>query len=358
MKKSATNQNRSVPPALFTDTLRNYASNHQPKARGIRFNSPLPGLPEQQDLTPSPQIQKMPTPTSSLSTLSSISDNKQPLKFMSLFRPRSIIFYPNSAAQDKSNSSNSANPEVHIKMLKRIHKRVKRRRKWRKLRQILIFFFNLVLPFCFLVMSIASLVLWHYTKIEWLLTAGSLGIIGTFGWLVQACFWKRAMPNNFNPSEVPFAVDQTHVAVPEENQLPIGINLNPRVSLKSINYSVPSQRGSKDTNILNDVEGERRSSVVPQQFMLGVDPLQVRRLSMALNKASQELSAARKLQQQEGAAPMLSLARRLTMAGSTFGDVRLGEENNWLGGRVARGVRSNLAWNRTGAGRFYAENYG
>ncbi|EUB57475.1 hypothetical protein EGR_07640 [Echinococcus granulosus] len=88
-----------------------------------------------------------------------------------------------------------------------------------------------------------------------------------------------------------------------------------------------------------------------------MNPAQVRRISMALSRATAELSAARQISSVTGGgSSVLNLARRLTMGPIQFGDYgdmrELESGNGWIAGRFPHGVRRGLAWNDTGASSY------
>ncbi|KAL5103199.1 hypothetical protein TcWFU_009610 [Taenia crassiceps] len=253
-----------------------------------------------------------PSSFSSLSTLTSISDS----------------------ANGNVKDSTAVHPSANLEFLRSVHKRTKRKRKLRKCLRIFHYVFVYGLPIGGVILGIAGILLGHFFHIEPIFVGGCLLLIIAFGLMLQSCFWKRSLPNKFRAKEIPF-------------------NMPPEDSLMSRSND-PTDPGTDKSAGTDTGEQTVKSPAM--------DPAQVRRLSLALNRATAELSAARQITSVTGGGSgVLNLARRLTMGPMQFGDYsdmrEMESGNGWIAGRFPQGVRRGLAWNDTGASRFYASNY-
>ncbi|CUT99454.1 conserved hypothetical protein [Echinococcus multilocularis] len=253
-----------------------------------------------------------------------------PDSFSSLSTLTSISGSTNGNVKD----STAVHPSAHLDFLRSVHKRTKRKRKLRKCLRIFHYIFVYGLPIGGVILGIAGILLGHFLHIEPLFVGGCLLLITAFGLMLQSCFWKRSLPNKFRAKEIPF-------------------NMPPEDSLMSRSNEPSDHETNKSTSI-----GAAEHAVRSQ----GMNPAQVRRISMALSRATAELSAARQISSVTGGgSSVLNLARRLTLGPMQFGDYgdmrELESGNGWIAGRFPQGVRRGLAWNDTGASRFYASNY-
>ncbi|VDM31786.1 unnamed protein product [Hydatigera taeniaeformis] len=253
-----------------------------------------------------------------------------PSSFSSLSTLTSISGLSNGNVKD----STAVHPSANLKFLRSVHKRTKRKRRLRKCLRIFHYIFVYGLPIGGVILGIAGILLGHFLRIEPIFVGSCLLLITAFGLMLQSCFWKRSLPNKFRPKEIPFNMPQDDSLVSRSND--------------PFDHETDKSAGS-DTS-----EQPVKSPAM--------DPAQVRRLSMALNRATAELSAARQITSVTGAGSgVLNLARRLTMGPMQFGDYsgmrELESGNGWIAGRFPQGVRRGLAWNDTGASRFYASNY-
>ncbi|VDK36158.1 unnamed protein product [Taenia asiatica] len=253
-----------------------------------------------------------------------------PSSFSSLSTLTSVSGSANGNVKD----STAVHPSANLEFLRSVHKRTKRKRKLRKCLRIFHYIFVYGLPIGGVILGIAGILLGHFLRIEPVFVGGCLLLITSFGLMLQSCFWKRSLPNKFRAKEIPF-------------------NMPPEDSLMS------------RSNDLSDHETDKSAGTdIGEQTVKSpaMDAAQVRRLSLALNRATAELSAARQITSATGGGSgVLNLARRLTMGPMQFGDYSDARElesgNGWIAGRFPQGVRRGLAWNDTGASRFYASNY-
>lgn len=225
-------------------------------------------------------------------------------------------------------------PSANLQFLRNVHKRSKRKRNLRNAVRIFQCIFVYGLPIGGVILGIAGIFLGHFLHVEPLFIGGSLLLIVTIGLILQSCFWKRSFPNKFHAKDIPFNMPQEDSLISKSNE--------------------QSEQDSEE--ILTDNLTEQPPKPP------SVSSAQVRRLSIALNRATAELSAARQISSVTGGGSVvLNLARRLTMASmqfEDFGNMREHESGNgWIAGQIPQGVRRGLAWNDTGASRFYASNY-
>uniref|UniRef100_A0A5K3ESJ4 Transmembrane protein n=1 Tax=Mesocestoides corti TaxID=53468 RepID=A0A5K3ESJ4_MESCO len=237
-------------------------------------------------------------------------------------------------ANDTAKDSTAVHPSANLKFLRSIHERTKRKQRLRNCLKIFNCIFVYGLPIGGIFLGIAGILLGHFLHIEPIFVGGCLLLITAVGFILQACFWRRSLPNKFRAKEIAFNM-------PQEDSL----------------ISKSNERSDDEPN-----SSVNSNCVEPSVKSPAVNSAQVRRLSMALSRATAELSAARQITSVTGrSGGVLNLARRLTMAQMNFGDYadhrELESGNGWIAGRFPHGVRSGLAWNDTGASRFYASNY-
>lgn len=240
------------------------------------------------------------------------------------------------SVENKIRDSTAVHPSANLEFLRNVHKRTKRKRQLRNCIRVFHAIVAYGLPTGGVILGITGITLGHFLSIESLFVAGCLLLIAAFGLILQFCFWSRSSPNKFRAKEIPFNMphDDSLISKTNEHSDEDGVPPQSAVSINSGDNSIKSP---------------------------GVNPAQVRRLSMALNRVTAELSAARQITTRTGGGGVLNLARRLTMTPMNFGvymdsrDVESG--NGWVAGRAPHGIRRGLAWNDTGAARFYASNY-
>ncbi|VDN97766.1 unnamed protein product [Rodentolepis nana] len=292
--------------------------------KGSKFSIKLPVSPSESKVLPpivedSPsEIRSsirfdLPRTSSSFSTLTSLSES----------------------TKNNAKNFNVAHPCADLSFLRNIHKRTKRKRRLRKLCHILYCIVVYGLPIGGLILGIAGIILGHFLHIEPVFVGSCVLLISAVGVILQSCFWKRSLPNKFRATEVPFITPQEDSLISKSNEQSEQENDNEKAS------TICHSDTPKPTSI---------------------NSAQVRRLSLALTRATAELSAARQISSVGGTGSgVLNLARRLTMAPVQYGD--FGElrgyksGNGWVAGHFPHGVRRSLAWNDTGASRFYASNY-
>ncbi|KAM7536619.1 hypothetical protein Aperf_G00000082817 [Anoplocephala perfoliata] len=274
-------------------------------------NKPLPPITEDSSNETKGSIRfNLPPSLSSLSSLTSVSMN------------------------DNGKNFTAIHPSANLQFLRDIQKRSKRKRRLRKVARIFHCIFVYGLPIGGVNLGIVGLILGHFLHIEPLFVGSCLLLIATIGLILQSCFWKRSFPNKFRAKEIPFNMPQEDSLISKSNE--------------------QSEQDSDESPCESPNEQQPKSP--------GVNSAQVRKLSMALNRATAELSAARQISSVAGGGNgVLNLARRLTMGPMHFGDfggLREHESGNgWIAGQFPQGVRRGLAWNDTGASRFYASNY-
>lgn len=288
-------------------------------------------------------IVKLPTSPSESKTLPPIvedspSEIRSSSRFDLLQTSTSLSTLTSLSGPTNNNVRNitAVHPSVNLEFLRNVHKRTKRKKKLRKLCRILHCIIVYGLPIGGLIFGIAGILLGHFLHIEPVFVGSCLLLIAAVGVILQSCFWKRSLPNKFRAKEIPFNMHQEDSLISKSNE-----------------HSEQENDYEKDSTVSHNVQSAKPT---------GMNSAQVCRLSMALNRATAELSAARQISSAGGTSSgVLNLARRLTMAPMQFGDFgelrEFDSGNGWIAGRFPHGVRRGLAWNDTGASRFYASNY-
>ncbi|XP_018654548.1 hypothetical protein Smp_133750 [Schistosoma mansoni] len=191
------------------------------------------------------------------------------------------------------------------------------------------------------------------------------------GCLVQLCFTKRSSSNKFNPQSVPFALAVEDLPNTGNKTLipSLTIGTSNQLNTSSISTTVNEvgvSNTNNDGNLLKVPEGSSAVQLTTSAntpLVIGIDHIQARRLSMALQHLSRNSFQPQTLSSHKHeTTSMLNMARRLTMASSA---IALGStdrdyygHSSWLtGSRVRHGVRRSLAWNESGATRFYEHCY-
>ncbi|BHF75391.1 hypothetical protein SprV_0501848700 [Sparganum proliferum] len=306
-------------------------------------------------------------------------DEQKDSRFSSRTSPTTLSTLTSLSEERKEANSKAENPNAHIDYLRHVHERTRRRKRFRKYLKVLHSFIVCVVPLVSIILGILGILTGHFLHVNSFLAAGCLLLIAACGLILQSCFWTRSMPNKFKPGEIAFNMPQEGSSdVAKYSPQSTEEEICPDQERKSTNDSRPhctednGESGKQSsacptvTQVLPrcSAQAERVGSTTTpvisnDSISAGVNPAQFRRLSIALNRATEELSAVRRMTQSSGGR-MLNLARRLTM-GPNFDafeserDLEAG--NGWIGGRVPHGVRRGLAWNATGASRFYASNY-
>ncbi|KAL7058425.1 hypothetical protein AAHC03_016839 [Spirometra sp. Aus1] len=306
-------------------------------------------------------------------------DEQKDSRFSSRTSPTTLSTLTSLSEERKEADAEAENPNAHLNYLRHVHERTRRRKRFRKYLKVLHSFIVCVVPLVSIILGILGILTGHFLHVNSFLVAGCLLLIAACGLILQSCFWTRSMPNKFKPGEIAFNMPQDGSPdVTKYRPQSTEKEICPGQERKSANdsrfpYREDNGEGGKQSSACATVtqvlprcstQAERMgSSTTPvistDSISAGVNPAQFRRLSIALNRATEELSAVRRMTQSSGGR-MLNLARRLTM-GPNFGafeserDLEAG--NGWIGGRVPHGVRRGLAWNATGASRFYASNY-
>lgn len=217
-----------------------------------------------------------------------------------------------------------ASPNDHLAKLKRIHQIARRRNRWKQFKQI----FGFVSLRCILILillgSIVCILCSYLLNLRILLISGILTCLSTIGCLIQLCFTARSLPNKFNPMSIPFALD-----IKDMN------NLDQTESI-----SVNSNKDTK--NQPNCLNSNRASTQL--------DQIQVRRLSMALNRLVQNRCQTMPYVENESMG-FLKIARRLTMASLPMGMMEPRCEYLWTNKNYhKRGLMPNTAtWNQPGS---------
>ncbi|VDP74284.1 unnamed protein product [Schistosoma curassoni] len=191
------------------------------------------------------------------------------------------------------------------------------------------------------------------------------------GCLVQLCFTKRTSSNKFNPQSVPFALAAEDLPNTENKTLIPSLTIATSNQLKTTSTStvvneIVVSSTNNDGNLLKVPEESSAVQLTTSPntpVVIGIDHIQARRLSMALQHLSRNSFQPQALSSHKHeTTSMLNMARRLTMASSA---IALGSadrdyygHSSWLtGSRVRHGVRRSLAWNESGATRFYEHCY-
>ncbi|TGZ73574.1 hypothetical protein CRM22_001441 [Opisthorchis felineus] len=296
---------------------------------------------------------------------SSIRSEQEPLSSMTETFSGKPTISPESFYQDNSTSNGSAyvekttisaSPEAHLSKLKSIHRKNKQIQRLRRLRRCLHFFFTRVLGLLAILISIILLTYGYMLSLRNFLVGGCILLLAAVGFLIHICFTDRVGANKFDPNSVAFSIaaeDLRDFTVPSIIE-PLQPNFKPD-TLSGKQQQQQRQQQEQPTNITREPQPPP-SGVT---FYPGFSNLQVKRMSMVLARmASNSLQVPKHYE--SNSSNVLNLARRLTMASSvmTGNDGKLVNGSNWMtGSRFRHGVRRSLAWNATGASRFYDRNY-
>lgn len=253
-----------------------------------------------------------------------------------------------SISDDKKDVSASTDPQANLDFLRHIAKRSKRRHQFRRIIRAVQFTVVCILPTCGIILGVIGILVGHFLHFERFFVGGCLLLLSAIGLTIQSCFWGRSLPNKFKPKDIAFNM-------PTEDSVS---ETKPDVMSSADCCELEEASSSSKENIPKSTSPMQRKSVFSQNIGVGMNPAQVRRLSMALSRATNELASARR-NNNTGGNGMLNLARRLTLAPGFDDHYNREAEagNGWIAGRVPHGVRRGLAWNETGASRFYASNY-
>ncbi|THD28216.1 hypothetical protein D915_000993 [Fasciola hepatica] len=261
--------------------------------------------------------------SSSLSTISSVTD---------------------SSADTSQEPFASASPEAHLSKLKSIHRKVRRRKRIRRIRRVAHFIITKMLGPLLLMSSLVLLLCGYFLSVHYLLVSGCIILLAAVGFQVQLCFTERTGPNKFNPMSVPFSIPAEDLTQIEAEPMKDG-------------SPVPQQL--VEPNTLSDAAHPRASDA--SRTGVSFSDLQVKRLSLALARVANNALQMPRYPEVDPGGGVLCLARRLTMASSA---ISIGAHNSvmngssWLtGNHIRHGVRRSLAWNATGASRFYERSY-
>ncbi|CAH8576865.1 unnamed protein product [Schistosoma turkestanicum] len=285
--------------------------------------------------------------SSSSSTMSSVTESSTPQKY-----------------------SDCVSPEAHLSKLERIHRKASRRKKLKYLKGIFCFLSVRIILLFTLILSIIFLLVGYILHIRNLLITGCILSLTSVGCLVQLCFTKRTSSNKFNPQSVPFALAAEDLRNTEDKTL-----ISPLTIATSNHLKTPCISTTVNEVIASTTDKKRNSLRVPEgassvqlttsntPVVIGIDHIQARRLSMALQQLSRNSFQLQTLSSNKHETTgMLNMARRLTMASSAIAlagtDRDYYGHSSWLNGsRVRHGVRRSLAWNESGATRFYEHCY-
>ncbi|GAA27922.1 hypothetical protein CSKR_106290 [Clonorchis sinensis] len=294
---------------------------------------------------------------------SSIRDGQEPPSSMTETFSEKPTTSPESLYQENSTSNGStyvekttisASPEAHLSKLKSIHRKNKQIQRLRRLRRCLHFFFTHVLGLLAILISIILLAYGYMFSLRNFLVGGCILLLAAVGFLIHICFADRVGANKFDPNSVAFSIaaeDLRDFTVPSIVE-PLQPNFRPDTLSGKQQQQQPQEQ---TTNITSE------SQPPPSGITLhpGFSNLQVKRMSMVLARmASNSLQVPKHYE--SNSSNVLNLARRLTMASSVMAgnDGTLVNGSNWMtGSRFRHGVRRSLAWNATGASRFYDRNY-
>ncbi|KAF6768993.1 hypothetical protein AHF37_12764 [Paragonimus kellicotti] len=142
----------------------------------------------------------------------------------------------------------------------------------------------------------------------------------------------------------------------------------PAEDLESIKFPADIEPTRTAESVKRDqsfTEGSANQANEPQSaktLNVVLNDLQAKRLSLALTRVANSKFQFPNAYETEKPSGVLRMARRLTMASSAMGMVNGDHlmmcEPNWLTGtHIRHGVRRSLAWNASGASRFYERNY-
>ncbi|KAK4476212.1 hypothetical protein MN116_001423 [Schistosoma mekongi] len=267
----------------------------------------------------------------------------------------------------------SVSPEAHLSKLKKIHRKASRRKKLKYIKRLIYFLSIRILLLFALLLSIIFLLVGYLLHIRNILITGCILSLTSVGCLVQLCFTKRTSPNKFNPQSVPFALAAEDLPSTENKtvipSLRIGKPNHSEISGINIVTATADVGNGNSNNTGNLLTVPSESSAVQttespnSPVVIGIDHIQARRLSMALQHLSRNSFQHQTLSSyKRETTGMLNMARRLTMASSAIAMAGTDRDyyghSSWLtGSRVRHGVRRSLAWNESGATRFYEHCY-
>ncbi|KER26442.1 hypothetical protein T265_06299 [Opisthorchis viverrini] len=263
---------------------------------------------------------------------------------------------PESFYQENSTSNGStylekttisASPEAHLSKLKSIHRKNKQIQRLRRLRRCLHFFITHVLGLLAILVSIVLLAYGYMFSLRNFLVGGCILLLAAVGFLIHICFADRVGANKFDPNSVAFSI-----AAEDLRDFTVPSIVEP---LQPDTLSGKQQQQEQTRNITSEPQPPLSGTTLHPGF----SNVQVKRMSMVLARmASNSLQVPKHYE--SNSSNVLNLARRLTMASSvmTGNDGALVNGSNWMtGSRFRHGVRRSLAWNATGASRFYDRNY-
>nr|CAH8871328.1 unnamed protein product [Trichobilharzia regenti] len=266
--------------------------------------------------------------------------------------------------------ANSISPEAHLSKLKKIHRKASRRKKLKYFRKIFYFVSIRIILMTTLIASLIFLLVGYLISIRYMMITGCILSLTSAGCLIQLCFSKRTAPNKFNPQSVPFALAAEDLPQTTDKTIisPLSIttqnNSNTVFNNSSALADINTDNTGKRLTVSNTSSTVHLTPVTNTPLVIGIDQIQARRLSMALqrltrNSIQPQSSSSYKNYETSG---MLNMARRLTMATSAIAmagnDRDYYGHSSWLtGSRVRHGVRRSLAWNDSGATRFYEQCY-
>ncbi|VDP82115.1 unnamed protein product [Echinostoma caproni] len=240
----------------------------------------------------------------------------------------------------------SASPEAHLSKLKSIHRKVKRRKRWRRVLRVMHFIITKLLVPLMLIGSTTLLLCGYFLSVHYLLVSGCIILLAAIGFQVQLCFTERTGPNKFNPMSVPFSIPAEDLKMMESE---------PMKEPAPVPNPIPGSEPQREM-----IQQPRPSDNDAYRTSVTATDLHVRRLSLALARVANNALQAPRYPDGDSTG-VLRLARRLTLASTAIGigthdHVMTG--SSWLtGNQIRHGVRRSLAWNATGASRFYEQNY-
>ncbi|KAA0200533.1 hypothetical protein FBUS_01021 [Fasciolopsis buskii] len=238
----------------------------------------------------------------------------------------------------------STSPEAHLSKLKSIHRKVKRRKRIRRICRVIHCIITKFLVPSLLTASLVLLLCGYFLSVHYLLVSGCIILLAAIGFQVQLCFTERTGPNKFNPISVPFSI-------PAEDLK--------QMEVEPVTDGFPVPQPTNEPGVELDSSQPRASDA--SRMGISFSDLQVKRLSLALARVANNALQASHYPEAEPGGGVLRLARRLTMASSAMGigahDPAMAGSSWLTGNHIRHGVRRSLAWNATGASRFYERNY-
>ncbi|KAF8566889.1 hypothetical protein P879_09265 [Paragonimus westermani] len=242
----------------------------------------------------------------------------------------------------------STSPQVHLSKLQSIHREVKTRRRLKQIRKAVYFIVTRIVPIICILTSTGLILFGYFYSVHNLIVIGTIVLLATSGFLVHLCFTRRTGPNKFNPMSVPFSIPAEDL---QDVKFP-AVTEPPRTAEPvTVDQSLPG----RSANQVNEQQSTQTLNVV-------LNDLQAKRLSLALTRVANSKFQFPNIYETDKPSGVLRMARRLTLASSAMGMVNGDHlmmcEPNWLiGTHIRHGVRRSLAWNATGASRFYERNY-